>query len=138
CEPNLLIADEPTTALDVTVQKTILKLIKDLQVKHGMSAIDITHDLGLLAEKAEKVIVMYKGTVVETGNIRDIFLQPQHPYTRALLSCRPSPASKGKRLPVINDFLTPEATGRSVEEIQERISPLVENDKTTRVKNKAF
>ena len=106
CEPSLLIADEPTTALDVTVQKTILKLIKDLQVSHNMSVIYITHDLGLVAEIADKVIVMYRGDVVETGNIKDIFLRPQHPYTKALLSCRPAPDSKGKRLPVIDDFLS--------------------------------
>jgi peptide/nickel transport system ATP-binding protein len=106
CEPSLLIADEPTTALDVTVQKTILKLIKDLQVSHNMSVIYITHDLGLVAEIADKVIVMYRGDVVETGNIKDIFLRPKHAYTKALLSCRPAKDSKGKRLPVIDDFLS--------------------------------
>lgn len=106
CHPALLIADEPTTALDVTVQKTILQLIKELQVKQEMSVIYITHDLGLVAEIADKVIVMYKGDVVETGPIKEIFLNPQHPYTKALLSCRPSPSSKGKRLPVISDFLS--------------------------------
>ena len=105
CHPSLLIADEPTTALDVTVQKTILQLIKELQVKQEMSVIYITHDLGLVTEIADKVIVMYKGDVVEAGTIKDIFLNPQHPYTKALLSCRPSPSSKGKRLPVISDFL---------------------------------
>src|SRR6185312_9474624 len=105
CNPSLLIADEPTTALDVTVQKTILQLIKELQVKQQMSVIYITHDLGLVAEIADKVIVMYKGDVVEAGSIKDIFLNPQHPYTKALLSCRPDASSKGKRLPVISDFL---------------------------------
>lgn len=106
CEPSLLIADEPTTALDVTVQKTILKLIKDLQVSHNMSVIYITHDLGLVAEIADRVIVMYRGDLVETGTIKDIFFHPKHPYTKALLSCRPSPDSKGKRLPVIEDYLS--------------------------------
>ncbi|HEV2833167.1 MAG TPA: ABC transporter ATP-binding protein, partial [Hanamia sp.] len=105
CNPDLLIADEPTTALDVTVQKTILQLIKELQVKQNMSVIYITHDLGLVAEIADKVIVMYKGSVVEAGPIKNIFLNPQHPYTKALLSCRPTASSKGKRLPVISDFL---------------------------------
>ena len=105
CSPSLLIADEPTTALDVTVQKTILQLIKELQVKQNMSVIYITHDLGLVGEIADKVIVMYKGEVVEFGNVKDIFLKPQHPYTKALLSCRPAANSKGKRLPVISDFL---------------------------------
>ena len=108
CHPDLLIADEPTTALDVTVQKTILQLIKELQLKQQMSVIYITHDLGLVAEIADKVIVMYKGDVVEAGSIKDIFLNPRHPYTRALLSCRPSPSAKGKRLPVISDFLSGE------------------------------
>jgi peptide/nickel transport system ATP-binding protein len=105
CNPSLLIADEPTTALDVTVQKTILQLIKELRVKQQMSVIYITHDLGLVSEIADKVIVMYKGEVVETGFIKDIFLNPQHSYTRALLNCRPSPILKGKRLPVISDFM---------------------------------
>ncbi len=105
CQPYLLIADEPTTALDVTVQKTILQLIKDLQVQQNMSVIYITHDLGLVAEIADKVIVMYKGDVVETGEIKDIFSHPKHPYTKALLACRPDASAKGKRLPVISDFL---------------------------------
>ena len=105
CHPSLLIADEPTTALDVTVQKTILELIKELQVEQHMSVIYITHDLGLVAEIADKVIVMYKGEVVESGNIKEIFLNPQNAYTKALLSCRPDASSKGKRLPVISDFL---------------------------------
>ncbi len=105
CNPSLLIADEPTTALDVTVQKTILELIKELQVKQQMSVIYITHDLGLVSEIADKVIVMYKGEVVECGTIKNIFLNPQHPYTKALLSCRPDASSKGIRLPVISDFL---------------------------------
>jgi peptide/nickel transport system ATP-binding protein len=105
CHPALLIADEPTTALDVTVQKTILELIKELQVEQQMSVIYITHDLGLVAEIADKVIVMYKGEIVENGTIKEIFLNPKHPYTKALLSCRPDASSKGKRLPVISDFL---------------------------------
>ncbi|MEO8821990.1 MAG: ABC transporter ATP-binding protein, partial [Ginsengibacter sp.] len=106
CNPSLLIADEPTTALDVTVQKTILQLIKELQVEKNMSVIYITHDLGLVSEIADKVIVMYKGDVVESGPIKEIFLDPQNPYTRALLACRPDASSKGKRLPVISDFLS--------------------------------
>lgn len=105
CNPALLIADEPTTALDVTVQKTILQLIKELQAKLQMSVIYITHDLGLVAEIADKIIVMYKGEVVETGSVKEIFINPQHSYTKALLSCRPNASSKGKRLPVISDFM---------------------------------
>ena len=105
CNPSLLIADEPTTALDVTVQKTILQLIKNLQQQHEMGVIYITHDLSLVAEIADKVIVMYKGSVVEAGSVEDIFLNAQHPYTKALLACRPVLHSKGKRLPVVSDFL---------------------------------
>lgn len=119
CHPSLLIADEPTTALDVTVQKTILELIKELQVKQEMSVIYITHDLGLVTEIADKVIVMYKGEVVEAGPIKEIFLNPQHPYTKALLNCRPTASSKGKRLPVISDFLEG-GSGRKEEESVER------------------
>lgn len=108
CNPSLLIADEPTTALDVTVQKTILQLIKELQAEKNMSVIYITHDLGLVSEIADKVIVMYKGEVVESGSVQEIFLEPKHRYTRALLACRPKATSKGKRLPVISDFLNPD------------------------------
>ena len=110
CNPSLLIADEPTTALDVTVQKTILQLIKNLQQQHNMGVIYITHDLSLVAEIADKVIVMYKGCVVEAGSVKDIFLHAQHPYTKALLACRPVLQSKGKRLPVVSDFLQEEKT----------------------------
>lgn len=105
CNPSVLIADEPTTALDVTVQKTILQLIKELQQKQQMGVIYITHDLALVSEIADKVIVMYKGEIVETNTTKEIFTNPKHPYTKALIDCRPSPASKGKRLPVISDFL---------------------------------
>ncbi|MEP6616446.1 MAG: ABC transporter ATP-binding protein [Ginsengibacter sp.] len=111
CNPSLLIADEPTTALDVTVQKTILQLIKKLQNEFNMGVIYITHDLGLIVEIADKVAVMYKGSIVETGTVKEIFTQAQHPYTRALIACRPVISSKGKRLPVVGDFMnepTPE------------------------------
>ena len=105
CNPSLLIADEPTTALDVTVQKTILELIKELQEQNGMGVIFITHDLGLVAYIADKIVVMYKGEIAEQGNAKDIFRSPQHPYTKALLACRPAGQPKGKRLPVVSDFL---------------------------------
>jgi peptide/nickel transport system ATP-binding protein len=105
CNPSLLIADEPTTALDVTVQKTILELIKELQQKVKMGVIYITHDLGLVAEIADKVVVMYKGSIVETNTVKEIFTNPTHPYTKALISCRPAASSKGKPLPVVADFL---------------------------------
>ncbi len=105
CQPDLLIADEPTTALDVTVQKGILELIGKLQRKHGMSVLFITHDLGVVAEIADKVLVLYKGQVVEHENIRDIFLQPKHPYTQGLLACRPSMTTRLRKLPTVSDFL---------------------------------
>lgn len=107
CEPSLLICDEPTTALDVTVQKIILQLIKELQQQSGMGVIFITHDLGVVAEIADRAIVMYKGEIVEENNVKEIFFNPQHPYTKALLACRPVNHERGKRLPVVSDFLQP-------------------------------
>ncbi|MBI3137956.1 MAG: ABC transporter ATP-binding protein [Sphingobacteriales bacterium] len=107
CEPSLLICDEPTTALDVTVQKTILQLIKELQQQSGMGVIFITHDLGVVAEIADRAVVMYKGEIVEQGAVKTIFTRPQHPYTRALLACRPVNHRRGERLPVVSDFLEP-------------------------------
>lgn len=105
CEPDLLICDEPTTALDVTVQKTILQLIKSLQQTEQMGVIFITHDLGVVAEIADIAVVMYKGNIVEQGTITQIFNNPQHPYTKGLLACRPVLHPKGERLPVVSDFL---------------------------------
>ena len=88
-EPRMLIADEPTTALDVTTQARILDLLRDLQHERGMSMLFITHDLGVVAEIADDVVVMYKGKVVETGPVDDIFHAPRHDYTRHLLSAMP-------------------------------------------------
>jgi peptide/nickel transport system ATP-binding protein len=105
CEPSLLICDEPTTALDVTVQKTILQLIKELQQQSSMGVIFITHDLGVVAEIADRAVVMYKGEIVEQNTVKEIFVNPQHPYTKALLACRPVNHERGKRLPVVSDFL---------------------------------
>ena len=105
CHPSLLICDEPTTALDVTVQKTILQLIKNLQQQQNMGVIFIAHDLGVVAEIADKVIVMYKGSIVESGLALDIYNRPKHPYTKALLECRPALHQKGERLPVVRDFM---------------------------------
>lgn len=120
CQPDLLIADEPTTALDVTVQKGILELIKDLQRKHGMGVLFITHDLGVVSEIADKVLVLYKGTVVEHGPIRSIFFHPQHPYTQGLLACRPSITSRLKRLPTVDDFMKDQSRG-----IDQMVSSLI-------------
>jgi len=105
CRPALLICDEPTTALDVTVQKTILELIRQLQKEQNMGVLFITHDLGVVAEIADKAAVMYKGEIVEQNSIREIFKRPQHPYTKALLACRPVNHQRGERLPVVSDFL---------------------------------
>ncbi|MEN3041079.1 MAG: ABC transporter ATP-binding protein [Bacteroidia bacterium] len=105
CEPALLIADEPTTALDVTVQKTILDLLQELQARHGMSLIFISHDLGVIGEICDEVLVMYKGKVVEQGSVRDIFSSPRDPYTRGLIACRPPLDRRLKRLPTLADFL---------------------------------
>jgi peptide/nickel transport system ATP-binding protein len=105
CEPDLLICDEPTTALDVTVQKTILQLIKSLQQTEKMGVIFITHDLGVVAEVADRAVVMYRGSIVEQGDVKTLFHNPQHPYTKGLLACRPVLHPKGERLPVVSDFL---------------------------------
>ncbi len=106
CDPKLLIADEPTTALDVTVQKTILQLLLKLKTERNMAMIFISHDLGVVNEIADEVAVMYKGEIVEQGNAKSIFENPQHPYTKGLLACRPSPSLQLKKLPVVADFLT--------------------------------
>lgn len=108
CEPDVLIADEPTTALDVTIQKQILDLLADLQKKYHMSILFITHDLGVIADIADQVVVMYRGDIVEKGNSEQIFKNPQHPYTKGLLACRPSLEKNPRRLPVVSDFMTAE------------------------------
>jgi peptide/nickel transport system ATP-binding protein len=105
CSPTLLIADEPTTALDVRVQKNILELLKKLQVEQHMSVLFITHDLGLVAAFADEVLVMHKGIIVEQGDTKQVLQHPQHAYTKALLACKPQKESKGKRLPVVADFI---------------------------------
>jgi len=105
CNPSILIADEPTTALDVTVQKTILDLMQKLQEEHDMSIMFITHDLGVIAEIADRVVVMYKGKIVEQGNTYEIFSNPQHPYTKGLLACRPPLDLRLQKLPTMSFFM---------------------------------
>jgi peptide/nickel transport system ATP-binding protein len=105
CNPVLLIADEPTTALDVTVQARILDLLRELRDRRGMSILFITHDLGIIAEIADSVAVMYRGRVVEYGSIWQIFSEPQHPYTRGLLACRPRLDRRLQKLPTVADFM---------------------------------
>lgn len=108
CQPELLIADEPTTALDVTIQKQILHLLDKLQSEYGMSIMFITHDLGVIADIADEVVVMYQGSIVEKGTTKDIFMSPQHPYTKGLLACRPSLEKNPERLPTVSDFMSKE------------------------------
>jgi peptide/nickel transport system ATP-binding protein len=115
CEPSLLICDEPTTALDVTVQKNILQLIRELQVQNNMGVIFITHDLSVVAEIADRVAVMYKGKIVEQAAAKELFSSPKHPYTKALLACRPLLHAKGERLPVVSDFMEIDEEGNIVE-----------------------
>ncbi len=110
CSPELLIADEPTTALDVTIQKQILDLLADLQKEFGMSILFITHDLGVIADIADEVVVMYRGDIVEKGKTEQIFQSPQHPYTKGLLACRPSLETNPPRLPMVSDFMNPDGT----------------------------
>ena len=105
CHPALVIADEPTTALDVTVQKAILQLLRTLQKKYNIGIIFITHDLGVIAQIADDVAVMYKGQIVERGPAGQVLYHPQHPYTKGLLACRPPLDSRPKRLPTVKDYL---------------------------------
>jgi len=108
CDPKLLIADEPTTALDVTIQKQILDLLMNLQARTGMAMILITHDMGVVAETADRVIVQYKGRKMEEADVLSLFEAPKHPYTKALLSALPENAV-GDRLPTVSDFALEEA-----------------------------
>jgi len=116
CEPAILIADEPTTALDVTVQARMLQLIDELRVKGNTAVLFITHDLGVVAEIADRILVMYKGKLVEQGAVLDIFTNPQHPYTKGLLACRPKLSAKAQSiLPTVSDFMEEDALGHIIE-----------------------
>lgn len=119
CNPKLLIADEPTTALDVTIQAQILGLIRKLRDERGMAILFITHDLGVIAEIADHVAVMFRGKLVETGPVEQIFADPKHPYTKGLLACRPKLDTEYKRLPTVADFMTattaPDGTATVIE-----------------------
>jgi peptide/nickel transport system ATP-binding protein len=126
CDPEILVADEPTTALDVTVQKTIIELLLRLKEERNMSLIFISHDLGVISEIADQVMVMYKGQIVEQGSITQIFNDPQHPYTKGLLACRPSTAHHLRMLPTVSDFLRFDENGSiinsglSIQALQQR------------------
>lgn len=127
CNPSILVADEPTTALDVTVQATILELLRDLRDRKNTSIIFITHDLGVIAGIADRVIVMYRGKIVEQGTVWDIFSNPQHPYTKGLLACRPRLDIKMRVLPVVSDFMHVDESGiMSVKQSQQKYSSVGE------------
>ncbi|MEN9358318.1 MAG: hypothetical protein RL695_2489, partial [Pseudomonadota bacterium] len=123
CQPRLLIADEPTTALDVTIQQQILELLATLQQRHRMSMLFITHDLAVVGDIADRVIVMRHGEIREQGETAHVFTAPQDAYTRALLACRPSLTQRPARLPVIDDFLKPPAMTPAAETRQRGIRP---------------
>lgn len=137
CKPKILIADEPTTALDVTVQKEIIKLLKDLQQETQMSIIFISHDLALVSEIADRVLVMYKGEIVEQGETNKIFHHPKQTYTKALIASRPSLDERLKRLPTIADFLnnTTPTEIISPEERAKNLEQLYANPPILEVKN---
>ena len=124
CEPDLLIADEPTTALDVTIQKQILELLASLQKKYKMSVLFITHDLGVIADIADEVVVMYRGGIVENEKALKLFTDPKHPYTKGLLACRPRLDRNPHRLPIVSDFMTEEGKEKafSMDDINHALS----------------
>jgi peptide/nickel transport system ATP-binding protein len=126
CNPEVLIADEPTTALDVTVQATILDLLRELRDQRGMSMIFITHDLGVIAEIADTVAVMYQGKIVESGDVWQIFSNPQHPYTKGLLACRPRLEEQRQYLPTVSDFMEVVPTSTGELQIQEKSINFIE------------
>jgi peptide/nickel transport system ATP-binding protein len=128
CDPTLLIADEPTTALDVTVQATILELLQELRDKRDMAMIFITHDLGIIAEIADRVAVMYKGKIVECKPILSLFQYPAHPYTKSLLACRPRLDREEKILPTIKDFMEERQLPDGSIEIVEKPQPDIWGD----------
>jgi peptide/nickel transport system ATP-binding protein len=131
CEPSLLIADEPTTALDVTVQREILALIRALQAEHGMAVMFIGHDLGVIAEMADQVLVMRQGQAVEFGAVADIFSQPQQPYTQGLLACRPTLQQRLRRLPTLDAYL------RGATQAPEVVSPAALAERQERLQQQA-
>lgn len=137
CNPSILIADEPTTALDVTVQATILDLMAQLKGEIDSSIIFITHDLGVIAEIADRVLVMYKGKIVEQGNVLEIFGNPQHPYTKSLLACRPPLGKRLSKLPTVVDFMEEKEDGTVIEKhtsVADAINAVVISDEVTRAR----
>lgn len=116
CEPDVLIADEPTTALDVTIQKQILDLLASLQKKYGMSILFITHDLGVIGDIADEVLVMYRGKIVESGPKEQVFQKAVHPYTKGLIACRPTLDKSPRRLPTVSDFMSADGESKAFDQ----------------------
>ncbi|MEX2173637.1 MAG: ABC transporter ATP-binding protein, partial [Pirellulaceae bacterium] len=123
CNPKLLIADEPSTALDVTIQSQILDILRRLRDQRGMSVLFITHDLGVIAEIADDVAVMFQGKIVEYGKVIDIFERPQHPYTKGLLACKPRLGTNYKILPTVADFMDVVRDGDELKITERRMTP---------------
>ncbi len=123
CNPKLLIADEPTTALDVTIQAQILEILRKLRDTRGMSILFITHDLGVIAEIADDVAVMLKGKIVEYGSVLEVFESPKHPYTRGLMACRPRLDTEYRMLPTVADFMESSGTGSELKIIEKKMTP---------------
>ncbi|MEO0323851.1 MAG: dipeptide ABC transporter ATP-binding protein [Myxococcota bacterium] len=128
CNPKLLIADEPTTALDVTIQAQILDLIRKLRDERAMGILFITHDLGVIAEIADDVAVMFRGKLVEVGDVESIFASPAHPYTKGLLSCRPRLETSWRRLPTVADFMDVVEEDAGLRIVEKEGPPLGEDD----------
>lgn len=120
CNPAILIADEPTTALDVTIQATILQLLREIRDHRQMSIVFITHDLGVVAEIADAIAVLYQGRLVEYSSAAQIFSQPQHPYTKGLIACRPNPKQQLNYLPTVADFMESVPDRDGVMQLQEK------------------
>jgi peptide/nickel transport system ATP-binding protein len=128
CEPDLLIADEPTTALDVTIQKQVLELMLELQQKYHMGMLFITHDLGVIADLADDVVVMYRSNIVEQNHVHNIFKNPKHPYTKGLIACRPMLEGNPKRLLTVSDYMHEDGSEKQVP--KEKFEPMIKPDKS--------
>jgi peptide/nickel transport system ATP-binding protein len=128
CEPDLLICDEPTTALDVTIQKQVLELMLNLQQEYHMGMLFITHDLGVIADLADDVVVMYRSNIVEQNHVHTIFKNPKHPYTKGLIACRPMLEGNPKRLLTVSDYMNEDGTEKEVP--AEKFEPMIKPDKS--------
>ncbi|MCF6319397.1 MAG: ABC transporter ATP-binding protein, partial [Proteobacteria bacterium] len=128
CEPDLLICDEPTTALDVTIQKQVLELMLNLQQEYHMGMLFITHDLGVIADLADDVVVMYRSNIVEQNHVHTIFKDAKHPYTKGLIACRPMLDGNPKRLLTVSDYMNEDGTEKEVP--AEKFEPMIKPDKS--------